>query len=121
MSELDIHIIPPTEYPVTHAIEITTVDVEINPIVPVGINLINGPVWVSFMSNVDWYCIFSDSESDPYPDPVITARDPSTNVCWRVPANFEFQRKIDLTSNRMKVITGSDGVLRWTMASKQGV
>jgi hypothetical protein len=122
MSEIDVHVIPPIQYPTTHAINIDVGAIEITAIVPnPPHNIANGPIWVSFMSNIDWYVIFSDDETDPIPNPVILDRDPAAGVCWRVPANFEFMRKIDAKSNRCKVIAASEGVLRWTLASHQGV
>ncbi|MHC4214665.1 MAG: hypothetical protein ACYSWP_14985 [Planctomycetota bacterium] len=122
MTELDVHVLPPLEYPTTHAVNIDVGWIEITAIVPnPPLNIANGPIWVSFMSNIDWYVIFSTNATDPIPNPVILDRDPAAGVCWRVPANFEFMRKIDVTNNRCKVVSSTEGVLRWTIASKQGL
>jgi len=121
MSEIDIHVLPPQPYPGSIARDISTTVTEHEIVDFPGFQLqTDGPVWVSFMADVDWYPLFQKDESTPIPDPDPTARGTSDQQCWRVPANFELQRKIDVTSNKLKVVAEEDGVLRWHIASYQG-
>lgn len=121
MSEIDIYVVPPQKYPRSVARDITTTvsTFEIFNVITDFDFTQRGPVWFSFMSDVDWYPIFQVDEENPIdiPDPDPAARGTSVNQCWRVPANFELQRKIDVKTNNFKVIATEDGVLRWHLAS----
>jgi len=120
MSDIDIYVVPPQKYPNSVARDITTT-VSLHEILNISEPdfTSRGPVWVSFMADVDWYPIFQIDEDDPttIPDPDPAARGTSVNQCWRVPANFELQRKIDVRTNNFKVVSDEDGVLRWHIAS----
>jgi len=125
MSEIDIFVIPPQQYPRTVVRDISSTvtlhEIVIDPPDPSEFSpIIYGPIWVSFMADVDWYPIFRNDE-DTYPpdipDPDPTARGDNVHQCFRVPANFELQRKIDKRSNHFKVVSTTAGVLRWHIAS----
>jgi hypothetical protein len=122
MSEVDIYVVPPQKYPRSIARDISST-VSVHQIINFsgpGDPLLQGAIWVSFMANVDWYPIFrTEVDTDPsdIPDPDPSARDTDEHQCFRVPANFELQRKIDLRTNHFKVVSIDDGVLRWHVAS----
>jgi len=120
MGEIDIHVIPPQKYPRSIAEDISDT-VALFEIIraPITGSLKLGPIWVSFMSNVSWYPIFQTGEEDPtdIPDPDPDARGTDEHQCFRIPANFELQRKIDERCNNFKVLSLKNGVLRWHIAS----
>ena len=52
------------------------------------------------------------------PDPDPAARFPDQQQCWRIPADFEFQRKLIGTSKQYKILSPTvDGVYRLHISS----
>lgn len=123
MSEIDIYVVPPFEYPSTTARDITTTAAQftIVDVIPIAAFQANGPVWVSFLANVNWYCLFQTNTGIAIPDPDPAARGSANGQCFMVPANMEFQRRIAFNTNEVKIIADSAGVIRWQWASNWGV
>lgn len=78
-------------------------------------NYSSDSVWVSMMSEVDWYIIWGTKGNAP-PDPLVTATPAAnpTQQCIRVPANFEYMRKVGRGENfkLLQVDSGDDTFVR---------
>lgn len=111
----DIEIIPPVAA-LTRAYAIGPAGIVTVALVPPGDG---GYYWFSFMADVEWYVLFGP---DPVSivDPNPAAVTPAAGACFRVPADFELQRKLHAKYGTLKVAALEDGILRIHVASHPG-